>query len=79
MLSSTFDYQMENDIKALVEKLKAAVEFRARVQAAKDMVNWNALSGTLLLGLDEQLHRAEAKVATAEVTLMSMVRSIVRK
>jgi hypothetical protein len=63
---------MENDVRALVDKLKSAVEAHTLLKSAKESLPF-------VSGLEEQLLRAEAKVQTAEVTLMSMVRSITRK
>jgi hypothetical protein len=63
---------MENDVRALVDKLKGAVEAYALLKSARDVLPH-------VVGLEQQVLRAEAKVQTAEVTLLSMVRSITRK
>jgi hypothetical protein len=60
---------MENDVRTLVEKLKGSVAELTALRCSKQ--NMPSYLGQL----DELILRAEAKVQTTEVTLMSLVRS----
>ena len=61
---------MENDIRALVEKLVKAVEYRTKVDLAASLM--------FTEGTASALSGADSRVENATATLMALVKSAVR-